>query len=265
MADATQLHQVIMNLVTNAFHAMEDHGGRLRFHLETVTLGVGEFNDLSISPGRYQQLCIEDSGHGMDQATIAKIFDPYFTTKPRGKGTGLGLAVVVGILRGYGGEIRVRSEVGKGTVFTLYFPIVELAAEKASVEYGSQDVLPRGSEHILLVDDEKSIADVTTGMLERLGYKVTVRISSYDALEAFRNLADRIDLLIADLTMPQMTGLQLYREIRKIRPDIKVIICTGFSEQLDSRNSKSIGIEGFLHKPVVMSDLARCVRSVLDG
>ena len=151
------------------------------------------------------------------------------------------------------------------SVFTLYFPIVELAAEQASVEYGSQDVLPRGSEHILLVDDEKSIADVTTGMLERLGYKVTVRISSYDALEAFRNLADRIDLLIADLTMPQMTGLQLYREIRKIRPDIKVIICTGFSEQLDSRNSKSIGIEGFLHKPVVMSDLARCVRSVLDG
>jgi CheY-like chemotaxis protein len=115
-----------------------------------------------------------------------------------------------------------------------------------------------------LVDDEKSIADVTTSMLERLGYKVTARISSYDALEAFRSLADRIDLLISDLTMPQMTGLQLYREIKKIRPDVKVIICTGFSEQLDSGKSKAIGIEGFLHKPVVMADLARCVRSVLD-
>jgi CheY-like chemotaxis protein len=125
--------------------------------------------------------------------------------------------------------------------------------------------MPRGTEHILLVDDEKSIADVTTSMLERLGYKVTMRISSYDALEAFRNLADRIDLLIADLTMPQMTGLQLYREIKKIRPDVKVIVCTGFSEQLDSRKSKTIGIEGFLNKPVVMADLARCVRTVLDS
>jgi len=265
MADATQLHQVIMNLVTNAFHAMEDKGGRLSFHLKTVTLGIGAFTDLSIPPGVYQQLRIADSGHGMDQATIAKIFDPYFTTKPRGKGTGLGLAVVLGILRGYSGEIRVSSEVGKGTTFTLYFPVVELAAVQMPTDYGDPTILPRGSEHILLVDDEKSIADVTTGMLERLGYKVTVRISSYDALEAFRNLADRLDLVMADLTMPQMTGLQLYREIKKIRPDIKVIICTGFSEQLDSRSAKSIGIEGFLHKPVVMSDLARCVRSVLDG
>jgi CheY-like chemotaxis protein len=175
------------------------------------------------------------------------------------------LAVVLGILRGYSGEIRVASEVGKGTTFTLYFPVVELAAVQMPTDYGDPTILPRGSEHILLVDDEKSVADVTTGMLERLGYKVTVRISSYDALEAFRNLADRLDMVIADLTMPQMTGLQLYREIKKIRPDIKVIICTGFSEQLDSRSAKSIGIEGFLHKPVVLSDLARCVRSVLDG
>jgi len=265
IADATQMHQVIMNLATNAFHAMEDKGGRLRFHLKPVTIASGEFSDLIIPPGRYLQLCIEDSGHGMDQATMTKIFDPYFTTKPRDKGTGLGLSVVLGILRGYGGEIRVQSEVGKGTTFTLYFPVVELAAEQTPPEYSNQEALPRGTEHILLVDDEKSIADVTTGMLERLGYKVTVRISSYDALEAFRNLADRIDLLIADLTMPQMTGLQLYREIKKIRPSIKVVICTGFSEQLDSRTSKSIGIEGFLHKPVVMSDLARCIRSVLDG
>jgi signal transduction histidine kinase len=265
MADATQMHQVVMNLITNAFHAMEDKGGRLRIRLETVTLGLGEFDHFSMAPGLYQQLTIEDSGHGMDQATLAKIFDPYFTTKPRGKGTGLGLAVVLGIMRGYGGEIRVESEVGKGTRFTLFLPVVELAAKQPAPPSTAQEPLPRGTEHILLVDDEKSIADVTTSMLERLGYKVTVRISSYDALEAFRNLADRIDLVIADLTMPQMTGLQLYREIKMIRPDIKVIICTGFSEQLDSSKSKAIGIEGFLHKPVVMADLARCVRTVLDG
>ncbi|MBV5316515.1 MAG: response regulator, partial [Desulfobulbaceae bacterium] len=265
MADGTQLHQVIMNLVTNAFHAMEDKGGRLSIRLETVTLGVGEFNDFSTTPGLYQQLIIEDTGQGMDQATMAKIFDPYFTTKPRGKGSGLGLAVVIGILRGYGGEIRVASTLGRGTVFTLYFPVFELAIEQTPLQYDINEPMPRGNEHILLVDDEKSIADVTTSMLERLGYKVTVRVSSYDALEAFRNLADQIDLLIADLSMPQMTGLQLYREIKKIRPGVKVIICTGFSEQLDSRKSKIIGIEGFLHKPVIMADLARCVRSVLDG
>ncbi|WP_310598653.1 ATP-binding protein [Desulfobulbus sp.] len=265
MADATQLHQVIMNLVTNAFHAMEDQGGRLCFHLKTVTLGREEAAELSIGPGIYLQLRIGDTGHGMDKATMGKIFEPYFSTKPRGKGTGLGLAVVLGILRGYGGEIRVESEIGRGTTFILYFPVVELAAARQSAAYDPQQPLPRGTEHILLVDDEKSIADVTTGMLERLGYKVTVRISSYDALEAFRSLSDRIDLLIADLTMPQMTGLQLYREIKKIRPDIKVIVCTGFSEQLDDGSAHSMGIEGFLNKPVVLSDLARCVRSVLDS
>jgi signal transduction histidine kinase len=265
MADSSQLHQVLMNLITNAYHAMEDNGGRLRLQLETVTLGIGAIEDFSITPGLYQQLTIEDTGHGMDEATMSKIFDPYFTTKARGKGTGLGLAVVLGILRGYGGEIRVRSQVGKGTTFTLYFPVVELAADQSYPSIARHEPMPRGSEHILLVDDEKSIADVTTSMLERLGYKVTMRISGYDALEAFRNLADRIDLLIADLTMPQMTGLQLYREIKLIRPDIKVIVCTGFSEQLDSGKSRAIGIEGFLNKPVVMADLAHCVRRVLDS
>ncbi len=265
MADSTQLHQVIMNLITNAGHAMEAGGGRLILRLAPVTLGLGEFTDFSIAPGTYLRMIVADTGHGMDQATMARIFDPYFTTKPLGKGTGLGLAVVLGILRGYGGEIRLESEVGKGTTFTLFFPVVELAADQTQPSYAPREPMPRGTEHILLVDDEKSIADVTTSMLERLGYKVTMRVSSYDALEAFRNLADRIDLLIADLTMPQMTGLQLYREIKKIRPEVKVIVCTGFSEQLDSRKSKSIGIEGFLNKPVVMADLARCVRTVLDG
>jgi len=265
MADASQLHQVILNLVTNAFHAMEDRGGRLCFHLKPVNIGRDESAELSIGPGTYLQLRIEDTGHGMDKATMSKIFDPYFSTKPPGKGTGLGLAVVLGILRGYGSEIRVESETGRGTAFLLYFPVVELAAARQPAEHDPQQPLPHGTEHILLVDDEKSIADVTTGMLERLGYKVTVRISSYDALEAFRNLSDRIDLLIADLTMPQMTGLQLYREIKIIRPNIKVIICTGFSEQLGGSSARSMGIDGFLNKPVVMSDLARCVRTVLDS
>ncbi|MDD2462375.1 MAG: ATP-binding protein [Desulfobulbus sp.] len=265
MADSTQLHQVLMNLITNAYHAMEDTGGQLRLRLETITLGLGAFTNLSIPPGLYQQLTIADTGHGMDETTMAKIFDPYFTTKPRGKGTGLGLAVVLGILRGYGGEIRVASKPGEGTTFTLYFPVVQLAEDRRRHFIDPQGPMPRGTEHILLVDDEKSIADVTTSMLERLGYKVTVRLSGFDALEAFRSLSDKIDLVIADLTMPQMTGLQLYREIKTIRPGIKVIICTGFSEQLDSDKSRVIGIEGFLNKPVIMADLAHCVRQVLDS
>jgi Signal transduction histidine kinase len=265
VANATQIHQVIMNLVTNAFHAMEDKGGNLRFHLQTVTIDSDKPGSLSISPGFYLQLRIEDTGHGMDKVTIGKIFDPYFSTKPRGKGTGLGLAMVLGIIQGYGGEVSVESEVGKGTTFTLYFPAIQLTPVQKSNEYDPQAPLPRGTEHILLVDDEKSIADVTTNMLEWLGYTVVVRISSYDALEAFRNLADRVDLLITDLTMPQMTGLQLYREIKKIRPNIKVIICTGFSEQLNSSSAHAIGIEGFLNKPVVLHELAHCVRSVLDN
>lgn len=265
MANATQLHQVIMNLVTNAFHAMEGQGGILRFHLETVNLGSDETGSMSIDPGLYVRLRIEDTGHGMNAATMGKIFDPYFSTKPRGKGTGLGLAMVLGILQSYGGEVSVESEVGKGTAFILYFPAIQQAPEQQSAEHDQQEPLPRGTEHILLVDDEKPIADVATNMLEWLGYKVTVRTSSYDALEAFRSLGDRIDLLITDLTMPQMNGLQLYREIKKIRPEVKVIVCTGFSEQLNSVSARSVGIEGFLSKPVVLPELARCVRLVLDS
>jgi nitrogen-specific signal transduction histidine kinase/CheY-like chemotaxis protein len=265
MADSTQLHQILMNLMTNAYHAMEETGGQLNIRLETMTLGLGAFDDLSITPGLYQQLTVEDTGHGMDEATMTKIFDPYFTTKSRGKGTGLGLAVVLGILRGYGGEIRVASTLGKGTTFTLYFPVVEVAETSPQLAIDPQEPMPRGSEHILLVDDEKSIADVTTSMLERLGYKVTVRLSGFDALEAYRSLSSTIDLVIADLTMPQMTGLQLYKKIKLLRSDAKVIICTGFSEQLTSDKSRVIGIEGFLNKPVIMADLAHCVRRVLDS
>jgi len=264
-ADPTEIHQIVMNLATNAYHAMEETGGQLNIRLETMTLGLGAFDDLSITPGLYQQLTVEDTGHGMDEATMTKIFDPYFTTKSRGKGTGLGLAVVLGILRGYGGEIRVASTLGKGTTFTLYFPVVEVAETSPQLAIDPQEPMPRGSEHILLVDDEKSIADVTTSMLERLGYKVTVRLSGFDALEAYRSLSSTIDLVIADLTMPQMTGLQLYKKIKLLRSDAKVIICTGFSEQLTSDKSRVIGIEGFLNKPVIMADLAHCVRRVLDS
>ncbi len=264
MADETQIHQVIINLVTNAFHAMEENGGRMCVKLEDITLGIHDLKGFTISPGRYLRFSIEDSGHGIDRETMANIFDPYFTTKPRGKGTGLGLSTVHSIIAGYGGDIRVYSEVGKGTIFNIYLPVVEVVEEKSSQPATPQS-LAIGDEYILLVDDEKSIAEVTKGMLERLGYRVTTRTSSYDALDAFRSLSNEIDLLITDLSMPQLTGLQLLNEVKSIRPDIKVIICTGFSEQFKSGKTVSSGVDAFLNKPVLLADLAHCVRSVLDG
>jgi signal transduction histidine kinase/CheY-like chemotaxis protein len=265
MADATQIHQVVMNLVTNASHAMDEAGGTLTITLGEKMIGVEDTVKFSLSPGRYLSLSVKDTGQGMSKQVMGQIFNPYFTTKGEGKGSGLGLSVVHGIIRGYGGDVTVTSELGHGSEFTVYLPIVEMTSNIVQTPVVSTEI-PRGQgEHILLVDDETSIADVTRNMLEKIGYKVTMRVSSYDALEAFRNLADTIDLVITDLTMPQMTGLQLFREIRSLRADMKFIICTGFSEQLDDSKSQTIGVEGFLNKPVVMADLAQAVRTVLDG
>ena len=265
MADPTQLHQVVMNLAANACHAMEQGGGRLSLHLEPVVLGLDDLDDRTVPPGSYLRLVVADTGSGMDTATLARIFDPYFTTRPIGQGTGLGLPLVLGILRNCGGELRVSSEPGRGTVFRLYFPVVEMTAPERAAPALANVPMERGSEHILLVDDEKSVADVTASMLTRLGYRVTVRTSSHDGLEAFRSLVAHIDLVLADLNMPQMTGLQLCRELRIIRPGVRVIVCTGFSEQFDAAKARTIGIQGFLNKPVVMAELARMVRTVLDG
>ena len=265
MADPTQLHQVVMNLAANACHAMERTGGRLRMRLEPVALGLDDLDDRAVAPGPYLRLEVADTGCGMDAPTLARIFDPYFTTRPSGQGTGLGLPLVLGIVRNSGGELRVSSEPGLGTVFRLYFPVVELTGAQTVAPVPTSAPMERGSEHILLVDDEKSVADVTAAMLTRLGYRVSVRTSSHDGLEAFRSLAEQIDLVLADLNMPQMTGLQLCRELRAIRPGVRVIVCTGFSEQFDAARARAIGIQGFLNKPVVMAELARCVRAALDN
>ena len=264
MADTTQLHQVIMNLVTNGFHAMENVKGTLQIELGEVLLGIDHCYDNALSSGRYLCLTVADTGHGMNKATIEKIFDPYFTTKARNKGTGLGLSVVHGILRGYGGGIRVTSEVGTGSTFFVYLPVVEMK-KSCSNNQKMLGPIPGGDEHILLVDDEISVAEVSRNMLERLGYKVTMRVSSLEALEAFRNLHDQIDLVITDLTMPHLTGLELLAKVRQINNEIPVIITTGFSEQLDSDKSSAIGVDGYLTKPVLMEDLGHSVRSVLDG
>jgi signal transduction histidine kinase/CheY-like chemotaxis protein len=264
MADPTQLHQIAMNLVTNANHAVErEENGKIYVELKETDLGPDDTGNLSVRPGRYARLTVSDNGCGIGPETMKKIFEPYFTTKEKGKGTGLGLAVVHGIVKGNGGDIRVYSEVGKGATFSVYLPLLEKMqdspAEKVAVGYES------GSESILMVDDEVQIVRLQRMTLERLGYRVTARASSVDALESFRADPEEFDLVLTDFSMPDMTGVQLAREIHAIRADIPVIVCTGFSERINRETAEGLGIRGFLTKPVAKADLAGTVRSVLDA
>ena len=261
-ADSTQVHQVAMNLITNAYHAIEDKNGAIDIKLEKMTLQDNELPDTVLLPGQYVQLSVSDNGIGMSQNTISKIFEPYFTTKQLGKGTGLGLAVVYGIVKEHGGDIKVYSEIEKGTTFNIYLPLMEKAAETAVVQQSSKAVT--GTESILLVDDEVSVAKLEGQMLSRLGYQVTAETSSRDALNTFKSNPNSFDLVISDMTMPNMTGDQLAKELLSIKADIPIIICTGFSERINKEQAEAIGVNGFLMKPVVKSDMAQMIRKVLD-
>jgi len=262
MADPIRIHQIVMNLCTNAFHAMEERGGKLTVNLKEVELANEDLKDPAMIPGPYVCLDISDTGPGMEQSIIDRIFDPYFTTKEEGKGTGLGLAVVHGIVKSQGGHISVYSEPGKGAEFKVYLPVIKKQKETAKVE--TDTPIQKGDERILLVDDEDIIVRIEKQMLERLGYHVTVRTSSIDALEAFRMQSEKYDLVITDLTMPNMTGDKLAGELIKIRSEIPVILCTGFSEMMSKEKAESLGIKGFLMKPVVVKDLSNMIRKVLD-
>jgi len=261
--DQTQIHQIIMNLCTNAYQTMEETGGQLELSLDEIAIGPDEaIYKVDMKPGKYARLTVSDTGHGIEPAVLERIFDPYFTTKEPGKGTGLGLSVVYGIVNTHGGHISVSSEPGKGTKFDVYLPLFESAEIEA--EKVSPEPLATGDEHILLVDDENQIVDVVRQMLERLGYQVTVRTSSIEALEAFRASPDKFDLVITDLTMPNMTGDKLSGELMNIRSDIPIILCTGFSEKMSEERANALGLKGFLMKPVIINALAKTVREVLD-
>ncbi len=262
MADSAQVHQIAMNLMTNAFHAMEDEGGKLEVTLKEVELGADELTDPSMTPGTYVCLTVADNGSGMDQSVIRRIFEPYFTTKENGKGTGLGLAVVHGIVKSYRGEIRVYSEPGEGTAFHVCLPVIKYQVETEKAD--AVVPVPKGTERILLVDDEEPIVRMEKQMLERLGYDITERTSSIEALEAFRAAPDKFHLVITDMTMPNMTGIQLSQKLLQIRPDIPIIICTGFSAKVDGEKATAAGIRGYVMKPVVMSEIAKKIREVLD-
>jgi PAS domain S-box-containing protein len=261
-ADPTQIHQIVMNLSTNAYHAMEENGGELNVKLKEIELEEPDLFDPNIKPGAYACLSISDTGKGMDNELIEKIFNPFFTTKEIGKGTGMGLSVVHGIVKSMHGAIKVSSNPDKGTKFHVYLPIAEAVKEQQVTN--TTIVIQGGTEHILLVDDEQAIIGMEQNMLERLGYKVTSRSSSLEALEAFRAAPDKFDLVITDMAMPNMSGDKLSIELTKIRPDIPILLCTGFSETMSEEKATSLGINGFLLKPIVMKDLAQNIREVLD-
>jgi PAS domain S-box-containing protein len=262
MADPTQLHQVIMNLCTNAAHAMRERGGLLKIDLQDTLLDDGFIEEHpSLSAGAYVKLSVSDTGHGMEKTVADRIFDPFFTTKDRGEGTGMGLAVVLGIVKGHGGAIILDTRLNMGSAFDIYLPVIR---DQADAESNENTNIPRGTGHILFVDDEKSLADLGFQILSRLGYDVTTRTSSVEALELFTVQPDKFDLVITDTTMPNMTGDELAAKLLDIRSDIPVILCTGYSERISAEKAQRIGIKEFVLKPIVMSELATTVRKVLD-
>jgi signal transduction histidine kinase/ActR/RegA family two-component response regulator len=263
MGDPTQIHQVIMNLCTNAYHAMQETGGTLEVELKEVDINYeNSVERVGLKVGRHLELTVKDGGHGMQPEVLERIFEPYYTTKELGKGTGLGLSVIHGIIKNYGGDVRVHSRPGNGTTFTVYIPIIDdIDIETEIVETVTDG---KGNERILLIDDEKPIIDIEQQILERLGYKVTPKTDSQEALEEFAALPDKFDLVITDMTMPRMTGDQLARKIMEIKPDTPVILCTGFNETMTEEKALSLGIAKFVMKPIVKDELAYTIRSVLD-
>ena len=261
LGDPTQIHQVLINLCTNAAHAMEE-GGTLEIELNDHILderATSQYHD--VTPGRYVRLTIKDTGHGMTPDILDRIFDPYFTTKEMKGGTGLGLAVVHGIVKNHKGGIAVSSVAGEGSTFDILFPVAE---SKPTEAHEASNELPGGRERILFVDDEQALVRLNQGILERLGYQVKALTNPLDALELFRSHPDQFDLIITDTTMPHMTGNLLAQEILKIRSDIPILLCTGYSAQIDKDKAKEMGIAGFALKPLNMFELARTVRELLD-
>lgn len=261
-ADPIRIHQLIMNLITNASHAVEPEDGEISIVLDQVELSLDDVVESSGAPGTYVCLEISDSGCGMDRETLEKIFDPYFTTKKQGKGTGLGLFVVYGIVKEFKGILRVHSEPFQGTSFKIFLPAITELTE--SVSGAAADEYLTGTEHILLVDDEDVVLETEKEMLTSLGYRVTGCRGGRQALDLFQKAPDAFDLVITDLAMPLVTGEQLVEALLSIKPAQPVIVCTGFAARRDGEENGNLGVRGTLSKPIVISELARVVRGVLD-
>ncbi len=262
LSEPTVIYQVLMNLCSNAAQAMEKTGGAIMIQMRNVVFdGDGRDIPQGLKRGKYLQLTVADTGPGINEAVIDRIFDPYYTTKEVGKGTGMGLAVVRGIVESHMGAVSVITKPGNGATFTVYFPLTD---EIPSARTEKSKVLELGNETILFIDDEKSIVDVGSQMLTRLGYTVETAMTPLAALDLFQSEPRRFDLVITGMNMPQMTGLQLTRRIKAINPEVSVILCTGFSSYITPEKAEAMGIQGYMMKPIVKLELANLVREVLD-
>jgi len=262
LANPTQIHQVLMNLCTNAHHAMRETGGVLTVKLYTEEVSADQALQYDLAEGHYLALAVVDTGHGMSVTTKERIFDPYFTTKKKGEGAGLGLSVIHGIMKAHDGAVIAQSEVGQGSTFTAFFPMTEDKEDKVPQP---ADSLPTGRERILFVDDEPVLVEIGGQMLQHLGYAAECVSDSVEALRIFQASPDDFDLVITDMTMPHMTGDILAREILKVKPGLPIIMATGFSELMTEEKAKRAGITDFLMKPLVVRELASIIRRVLDA
>lgn len=268
-ADPTNIHQIVMNLCTNALHAMENETGTLTVRLygrEVVDEDI--VYESGVSAGPFVVLSVSDTGHGMDESTKKHIFEPYFTTKMMDKGTGMGLAVIHGIVHDYKGFVRVESTLGEGSTFSVYIPTLQERTSKPESlpfkESGHKVILFAGNERILVVDDEPLLVKIYKKQLEICGYSVTGATDSRDALEKFSAQPEQFDLLITDQTMPSLSGVELAKEVQKIRPTLPIILCTGHSDVVSKEDALAMGIRKYVSKPIYGDELFQAIREVLD-
>jgi PAS domain S-box-containing protein len=264
-ADPTSIHQIVVNLCTNALRAIGPGKGNLQVTLKSVSLLSSQIPpDSNTGPGSFVELAIRDSGRGMDEKTLSRIFEPYFTTRAQGEGTGIGLAVTRGIVHKHDGFIQVESVPGQGSVFYIYLPAIK-EEDFSVLDEQEETPLPAGREHILFIDDESAIVNFGRSLLGRLGYHVSTETDSITALARFKADPSAFDLVITDQTMHGLTGLELARSMLRLRPDLPIILCTGYSAALSAKEAYSVGIKSFLAKPLDTRILAETVRGLLDG
>jgi len=264
LADPAQIQQILMNLCTNSVYAMAGKCGTLEISLTDIDITQETVHLYEkLKPGQYVKLSISDTGHGMNSTVMKRIFEPYFTTRKFGEGIGMGLPVVHGIVKSHKGEIKVYSEIGKGTQFHIYFPCLTRSRYENMAKETEQLIVQEGKKYILFVDDRKEIVNIGNRLIKKLGYEVIATTCSIEALEIFRNKPDKFSLVITDQTMPNMSGIALARELMRIRPDIPVILCTGYSEQVNEEQALSTGIREFIMKPFTMNNLANSIRNIL--
>jgi CheY-like chemotaxis protein len=264
LGEPSEIQQLIMNLCTNAYHAMRGRVGFLDVSLCDIdfkTIQTLDYKDLS--PGKYVRLTVSDTGCGIDPAIRDRIYDPYFTTKPIGEGSGLGLSIVHGIVTNYGGSIKVDSTPGQGTTFDIYLPTVAREFSESGPE--ADQAAPTGSGTVLYVDDEASLVEVGKLMLELLGYRVVAATNSMEALKIFMERPEEFDAVVTDMTMPNMTGVELARKVMEVRPEIPIILCTGYSDLINKEKAKDLGIKGFVMKPFNLLGLGTMLKHVLGA